>query len=54
MRLKAQKKPVEGYINVLRVYDADTDEIIAMWLKTPSTLECPILKTCQECGRCLR
>jgi len=51
---KASKKPVEGFASFLRVYDADTDEIVSIWLRTPSTLNCPMLQCCQDCGRCLR
>jgi len=52
--LKARKRPVKGFASFLSVYDADVDQIVTTWLKIPSTLECPILKTCEECGRCIR
>lgn len=51
---KAQKKAAGGFVNFLRVYDADTDEIASTWLRLDYTLNCPILKTCLECGRCIR
>jgi len=54
LRSKASKKPKKGYISFVKYWDADTDEIITTWLGMPLTLECPILKTCQECGKCLR
>jgi hypothetical protein len=52
MRLNAWKQRKKGKQLFTAQYDADTDEIRLLWLSNPSTLNCPILSACKECGRC--
>lgn len=52
MRLKARKHPDQRVLRFLSVHDEDSDEIRCLWLSMPYALNCPILRTCIECGRC--
>ena len=54
MRLKARKQGKKRKQLFTAQYDADTDEIRLLWLSNPSTLNCPILSACKECGRCFK
>ncbi len=52
MRLKARKRSNKRLVQLLSVYDADSDEIRCLWLSMPYAVNCPIIRTCLECGRC--
>ena len=50
--LKPRKRPSKRLTSFLRVYDEETNDIRCLWLSNSYALNCPILRTCRECGRC--